>query len=295
MAAMAFVLLLLAATATSAWLYARAESQRRLADSRERAAQEARAEAESDRKAAEQARHDTEIELQRARLVQVQLELATGDMAKARSLLCLPVHASLEQEWHWRAWEYARKSRIVNLVDLTPDGGLGPAKTRGKGLLSFTNGRLVAYVSPRTHKAFHVELDTQNQSTAELAKDSELASARYTALHASSGAVEIREGDKPTVVDSFSGTGKEVESFAFDPRGRRLYGMTGDWYVVTWLWSPSGPVDVDITDTKTEQARHVQFTPDGRRLVSASYRDVAEVWDAATHARDQIIHAGVHP
>src|SRR6185369_10744094 len=46
-AAIAFVLLLIAATTTSAWLYARAETQRRLADSRERIAQQARSEAET--------------------------------------------------------------------------------------------------------------------------------------------------------------------------------------------------------------------------------------------------------
>ena len=87
--------------------------------------------AESERKAAELARHETEIELQRARLLQVQLELATGDMAKARSLLLLPVDPSLEEEWHWRAWEYSRKSRIVNRVDLTPAGEvLTPAYVR---------------------------------------------------------------------------------------------------------------------------------------------------------------------
>src|SRR5262249_31549174 len=88
-AAAAVVLLLISATATSVWLYARAESQRRLADSREHVAQQALAEAEnsrnraevaqrqaeSERKAAEQARLNTEIELQRARLMQVQVEL----------------------------------------------------------------------------------------------------------------------------------------------------------------------------------------------------------------------------
>src|SRR5262249_4176699 len=146
---------------------ARAESQRRLADSRERTAQEARAEAESERKAAEEARHNTEIELQRARLVQMQLELVTGDMTKARSLLLQPIHPSLAEEWHWRAWEYARKSRIVNQVDLTPDGRMGPVRTTGgAGRLTLTNGRLVAHVSARTHKPFHVELDAGQIQTA---------------------------------------------------------------------------------------------------------------------------------
>jgi serine/threonine protein kinase len=56
--------------------------------------------AEDSQHTAEQAKLDTEIELQRARLLQVQLELATGDMTKARSLVLQPVHPSLAQEWH---------------------------------------------------------------------------------------------------------------------------------------------------------------------------------------------------
>ena len=70
------------------------------------------------------------------------------------------------------------------------------------------------------------------------------------------GIVEIRDTQNQRL-DNIPGAGEEIVALAFDLDGRRLHGIIGDWYVVTWLWSPVGSVDVDIKETKTEQARRL--------------------------------------
>src|SRR5439155_4563488 len=115
------LLVLAALVGTGAYIRAIRSEQKRT-ESALQVAKVERSRAEDAKRTAEQARLDTEIELQRARLLQVQLELATGDMAKARALLLQRVHPSLEQEWHWRAWEYARKSRVLRRMDLNLTG-----------------------------------------------------------------------------------------------------------------------------------------------------------------------------
>ena len=99
----------------------------------------------------------------------------------------------------------------------------------------------------------------------------------------------------PGTVDNIPGAGEDIVSLAFDLDGRRLHGLTGDWYVASWLWSASGPPDVDARDTQTEQTRRLKFTPDGRFLACDCYGGGAQVWDTKTHERVREIQGNVRP
>ncbi|MEM6553020.1 MAG: protein kinase [Planctomycetota bacterium] len=162
----------IAGTATQSF---RANRQARIATAAAREADSQRtiAQLEAERAVAAQsmavaARRSAELEAQRQRLVTIDLHINAGELSQARKLLELPIDPELENEWYWRGWTYARRSHVIDRIDLKPafaDDAMALATVFPSGSLGFNQGRLIAHVrpvDPRTDQRRDVFVDVES-------------------------------------------------------------------------------------------------------------------------------------
>jgi WD40 repeat protein len=71
----------------------------------------------------------------------------------------------------------------------------------------------------------------------------------------------------------------QVISASFDPSGSRVVGITDTGRIITWRLD--GTRELDLA-AHTRQTTSLEYSFDGRRLVSGSFDRSARIWDAAT-------------